>query len=239
VGAATIARDITERNRAEEGIRQSREAERLRLARDLHDDVLQDLAYTAAAMGMIMLKAGGTDLAEDLQKAVDAVRRAAQGLRRAVNDLYFEEEGRPLRELVQSLVNRSRSMDPDRDFRLEVGAGLPSKPLGAAGVELSRVIQEALTNARRHSGARNVTVSLAVDGDGLVAEVVDDGRGFDPEAPPGTGLRGMRERVLRLGGDLQVESAPGEGTRVRARAPMRAAPQDAPGGEAGVSGEGR
>jgi PAS domain S-box-containing protein len=239
VGAATIARDITERKRAEEAVRQAREAERLRVARDLHDDVLQDLSYTAAAMGMMIFKAEGTDLAEDLQKAIDAVRRAAQGLRRAVSDLRLDEEDRPFHELVGSLVHRARSMDPDRDLRLEVKAGFPSRSLGAAGVEISRVIQEALTNARRHSGARNVSVSLAVDGEALVAEVADDGRGFDPEAPPGTGLRGMRERVLRLGGDLRVESAPGEGTRVRVRVPMRAAPQDASGSEARVYGEGR
>ena len=240
VGAATIARDITERKRAEEAIRQAREAERLRIARDLHDDVLQDLSYTAAAMGMIMFKAEGTGLAEDLQKAIDAVRRAAQGLRRAVNDLRLDDEGdRPFHELVGSLVRRARSMDPDRGLRLEVKAGFPSRPLGAAGVELSRVIQEALTNARRHSGARNVTVSLAVHGDALVAEVADDGRGFDPEAPPGTGLRGMRERVLRLGGDLRVESASGEGTRVRVRTPMRPASQHASKGETGPYGQGR
>jgi PAS domain S-box-containing protein len=237
--AVSILRDVTERRRAEEAMRAVREAERARVARDLHDGVLQDLSYTAAAMGLIMLKAEGTDMAEDLQKAIDAIRRANHGLRVAVNDLRLEEVYRPLPELVESLVERSRSMDPGCDTRLEVQEGFPAASLGDIGVEFSRVIQEALTNARRHSGARNVLVSLAVDGGALVAEVADDGSGYDPEAPSGTGLRGMRERALRLGGDLRVESAPGAGTRVRVRAPMPDASQGASGGETRDYGEGR
>jgi signal transduction histidine kinase len=209
------------------------------VARDLHDGVLQDLSYSAVSMGLIMLKAEGTDLAEDLQKAIDTVRHAAHGLRDAVNDLRLEEMYRPLPELVGSLVERSRSMDPRCDIRLEAQEGFPAESLGDVGVELSRVIQEALTNVRRHSAARNVLVSLAVDGDGLVTEVIDDGRGYYLKTPPGTGLRGMRERAIRLGGSLQVESAPGEGTRVRVRVPKHIASRGAPGGETENYGEGR
>jgi PAS domain S-box-containing protein len=237
--AVSILRDVTEQMRAEEAMREVREAERARVARDLHDGVLQDLSYSAVSMGLIMLKAEGTDLAEDLQKAIDTVRHAAHGLRDAVNDLRLEEMYRPLPELVGSLVERSRSMDPRCDIRLEAQEGFPAESLGDVGVELSRVIQEALTNVRRHSAARNVLVSLAVDGDGLVTEVIDDGRGYDLKTPPGTGLRGMRERAIRLGGSLQVESAPGEGTRVRVRVPKHIASRGAPGGETENYGEGR
>ena len=136
-------------------------------------------------------------------------------------------------------MEQHRSMDPGCDIRVEGQKGFPPEALGDAGVELSRVIQEALTNARRHSGARNVSVSLAVDGDALVAEVADDGGGYDREAPPGTGLIGMRERAQRLGGDLRVESRPGEGTRVRAWVPRHAASLGAPGGETGYYEDGR
>jgi PAS domain S-box-containing protein len=237
--AVSILRDVTEQRRAEEAMREVREAERARVARDLHDGVLQDLSYTAASMGLIMLKAEGMDMAEDLQKAIDSIRRAAYSLRDAVNDLRLEEMYRPLPELVGSLVERSRSMNPGCDTRLEVQEGFPTESLGDVGVELSRVIQEALTNARRHSAARNVSVSLAVDGDALVAEVADDGRGYDTEAPPGTGLRGMRERARQLSGELQLKSAPGEGTRVRVTVPMPAASRGAPGGETGAHGEER
>ena len=92
VGASTIARDITERKRSEETIRRIREAERRRIARDLHDGVLQDLSYTAAAMGLMMLDIEDAGLQEQLQKAVDAARRAAQGLRAVVYDLRLADE---------------------------------------------------------------------------------------------------------------------------------------------------
>ena len=85
--AVNIFRDITESKRAEQGLREARQAERRRLARDLHDGVLQDLSYTAAAMELIMLNAEGTGLGEKLQEPIDAARRAAEGLRVAVNDL--------------------------------------------------------------------------------------------------------------------------------------------------------
>jgi PAS domain S-box-containing protein len=221
--------DVSGRKRAEEAMRNVREAERRRMARALHDGVLQDLSYTTAAMGLIMLEVEGTPLEEELQRTVDALRRSAQGLRDAVNDLRLEgEANRPFPELVASLVERSRSINPERDIRLEVQEGFPSEPLGDAGVELSRVIQEALTNARRHSGAASVRVRLWTEDEYLRAEVADDGCGFGPENEPREGSKSMSERALQLGGTLEVESAPGEGTRVRLRVPMHNASQDAP-----------
>ncbi len=185
------------------------------------------------------LEVEDTGLQGQMQRAIDAVRRAAQGLRDAVNDLRLDEANRPFPVLVEAVVERSRSMDPKCDIRLEVQDEFPAQPLDDTGVELSRVIQEALTNARRHSGARSVSVRLAADGDALVTEVADEGRGYDTAAPPGTGLRGMRERAQRLGGDLQVESSSGEGTLVRVRLPMHAALRGAPRGETGIYREGR
>ncbi len=213
-------RDITERKRAEEALREIRQAERRRIARDLHDDVLQDLSYTTAAMGLIMLDAEGTGLEEELQKAIDAVQRAAQGLRAAVNDLRLgEERNRPFAELIQFLVERNRMRAQGYEIRLEVEEGLPETPSGNAGAEILRVIQEALTNARRHSRARHVRVSVKIEGDKLVAEVADDGRGFEPGTPSGVGLNSMQERAAALGGNLEIESSVGQGTRVRLRVP--------------------
>jgi signal transduction histidine kinase len=83
-----------------------------------------------------------------------------------------------------------------------------------------RIIREALTNARRHSGALNVIVTLKVEEEDMVAEVSDDGRGFGVGTALGVGLKSMRERAAALGGKLEIESAVGEGTRVRLRAPM-------------------
>jgi signal transduction histidine kinase len=88
-------------------------------------------------------------------------------------------------------------------------------------VELLRVLQEALVNTRRHSGARRVEVILATEPSRSRAEVADDGRGFDPASVrEGLGISGMRERALALGGKLEIESAPGKGTRVRVEIPL-------------------
>ena len=214
-------RDITERKRAEEALREAREGERRRIARDLHDDVLQDLSYTSAALAVIMLDAEGTGLEEELQKAIDAVRRAAQGLRAAVNDLRLgEERNRPFAELVQFLVERNLTRAQGYEIRLEVEEGFPVTPFGYAGVEILRIIQEALTNARRHSGAANVLVSLRREGGYLVAEISDDGRGFELATASGVGLSSMRERAAALGGKLGIESEVGQGTTVHLRVPV-------------------
>jgi signal transduction histidine kinase len=93
--------------------------------------------------------------------------------------------------------------------------------LGRSGQTSCASYKEALTNVRRHSGASEVLVSLRLDGDDLVAEVADDGRGFDPKGPAGIGLRSMRERAAAFGGKLEIESGPSEGTRMRFRASVR------------------
>jgi PAS domain S-box-containing protein len=219
-GFAKIARDMTERKRAEEALWDIREAERRRIARDLHDSVLQDLSYTTATMGLIKLQAEDAGLQERLQEAIDAVRRAAQGLRAAVTDLRVEEERDcTFPELVESLVERNREMAQGYEIGLEVEEGLSAASFGYAGTEILRVIQEALTNARRHSEASYVQVRLSKDGDVLVSEVADDGRGFGPGITPGVGLRSMRERAAALGGTLEIENQVGQGTRVQLRVP--------------------
>jgi signal transduction histidine kinase len=92
--------------------------------------------------------------------------------------------------------------------------------LGETGTQVSRIIQEALTNARRHSGGDKVSVSLAMDGDDLLVEVSDDGHGFGPETPPGVGLGSMRERAVLIGAELEIESEAERGTSVRLRVPL-------------------
>jgi PAS domain S-box-containing protein len=219
--AVNVFRDITESKRAEEALREIRDAERRRIARDLHDGVLQDLSYTAAAMGLIMLQAEEARLKEQLQGAIDAVRRSAQGLREVVNDLRLEdEEGRSFTEVVESLVKRNRTMAKHVEISMDVGERVPATPLGETGTQASRIIQEALTNARRHASAKRISVSLRMDGPDLIAEVTDDGVGFGHGTLPGVGLSSMRERAAVIGGDLEIESEKEWGTRVRLRIPL-------------------
>jgi signal transduction histidine kinase len=97
--------------------------------------------------------------------------------------------------------------------------GTPTRSLGRPGVELLRIVGEALTNARRHSGAGHVRVETWGSEREICIEVSDDGRGFDPAAAPsgegGTGIKGMRERAGLVGADLTITSEPGAGSAVR------------------------
>jgi len=220
-GLSVYFRDVTESKRTEEALRRVREAERGRIARDLHDGPLQDFSYTAAALGMLMLQSEDANLEERLQGAVDAVRRGAQGLREVVNDLRIEdEEDRPFPEMVQSVVRLNRTRSGEMEIGLKVGEEVPSAPLGETGTQVSRVLQEALTNARRHSGAKRVSVSLRTEGEDLLIEVSDDGAGFGPDVQPGVGFASMRERAALGGGLLEIESEEGRGTSVRLRVPL-------------------
>jgi signal transduction histidine kinase len=170
---------------------------------------------------MMVLQAKDATSREQLQAAVDAVRRGAQGLREVVNNLRLEdEEDRPFAEIVGALVRRSRTMARGVEINLEVGEQVPSAPLGETGTQVSRIIQAALTNARRHSEAMRVSVSVKMDRGYLLVEVSDDGRGFGSESSPGVGLSSMRERAALIGGELEIESEVEQGTRVRLRVPL-------------------
>jgi len=223
-------RDVTGRRRAEEALRRVREAERRRISRDLHDVVLQDLSSALQALQLTRLRAvrSGPDL--DLDEEIAALRRAAAGLRDTVYDLRSEEE-QPFVRAVEALVGSERQRTPEQEVDLSVQEGFPQELPGTVGNELLRIVREALTNVRRHSGAGRVEVTLGADKGRVWVEVADDGRGFDPgdtsEFPEGgVGLRAMRERVEALGGEFEVRSRPGEGTRVTARVSSRA-----PGGD--------
>ena len=109
-------------------------------------------------------------------------------------------------------------MAPDLDIRVDLPDGALEGPLKKVGRETLRIVGEALTNARRHSGARNIRVSVSTSGGRLLAEVSDDGRGTDPSREPspdgGMGIKGMRERARALGGELKIQSEPAMGTKV-------------------------
>ena len=207
--------DITERKRAEEALREIREAERRRIARELHDVVLQDLTYALQSMQVIRRMPEGVERAEETGRQVEALRRAVGGLRDAIYDLRLEgARERPLVRAVESIVELNRQIGGGCEFELIVDEGFPTTISGPAGVEVARVVQEALANVRRHSGARHASITLGMLNGEVIVEIEDDGKGFGPETSYGMGLTGMRERVLTLGGDLEVEGREGVGTRV-------------------------
>jgi PAS domain S-box-containing protein len=214
-----VQNDITERLRTEEALREIRRAERRRIARDLHDIVLQDLSGALQSLRLMHLRSRNSGAEVDLTEELEALGRASSGLRSAVYDLRHEKERRFV-ESVESLVELNRQATPEREVRLVIEEEFPGGLSGGESVELLRVLQEALTNARRHSGARNVEVRLGTQDGEILAEVSDDGRGFDvASVRAGVGLSAMRERAEGLGGTLAVYGRPGQGTRVVVRIP--------------------
>ena len=221
-----VQNDITERIRTEEILSEIRRSERRRIARDLHDIVLQDLSGALQSLRLTDLRAKGSGMALDLGEELEALGRASSGLRSAIYDLRREKE-RPFLESVESLVELNRLATPERQMRLLVEEGFEAALSARQSVELLRVLQEALANVRRHSAARHVEVGLRTDEKAILIEVSDDGRGFDPGSTgAGVGLSAMRERAEGLGGEIEVESRPGEGTEVTVRVPLEGGTPD-------------
>jgi two-component system sensor histidine kinase UhpB len=207
-----IGRLERERRESARAALAGQEAERLRIARELHDEVGQTLTAIVLQLERAARETGAAEVAEAREGArqtLEDVREIARRLRpEALDDLGLASA---LAALTVGVSRRTR-------LRVErhVAAGLPAL---AAEEELViyRVAQEALTNVARHSGATAAIVQLRSD-DGKVELIVqDDGRGFDPAAREGSGLLGMRERAVLVGATLSIESAETRGTRIRLR----------------------
>ena len=236
-GVIGISSDITELKKAEEALQEIREAERSRIARDLHDEVLQDLTYALQQVQLSGATAGGAPAG--LREAGAALTRSVRGLRGAFHDLGMEPEaGGSFRRSVEALVELNRQMNPGCRLDLEVERGFPDELPAGTSKDLLRVVQEALANARRHSEADEIRIVVGTEMNGkLKIEVSDNGMGFDSErVPAGVGTKGMRERTRALGGDLEIAATPGGGTRVMVEVPAErvGSVPEAPSERAGV-----
>jgi signal transduction histidine kinase/DNA-binding NarL/FixJ family response regulator len=195
-------------------------AERDRLVREVHDTVAQGLASVIVHLDAA---ARGPDPAGEIDRARESAVTALAETRRTVQGLAPSPlAGRTLEEALElelGWANRTGNLD----VRL-VQAGEPRELPAALAHQLFRIVQEALTNAVRHAGARSVRIGVIHEDDFVAVLVQDDGQGFAPDEPAGgaIGLRGMAERARLIGGTLDVDSVPGWGTRVRVRAPAHA-----------------
>ncbi|MCW2772692.1 MAG: ATP-binding region, ATPase domain protein [Nocardioides sp.] len=192
------------------------DAERRRIARDLHDGVVQDLAGTAFSVSAVARNAETTpDSREALTAAGAALRSGLTSLRSLLAEIHppdLHAEG--LASALADLIAPAAASGIQASVSVE-GAETASSHDAAL---VWRVAQEAVRNAIRHSGASTLAVTVRGDGRTLTLEVVDDGTGFDPAAvrdPDRYGLRGLRSLVADSGGTLEVRSSPGEGTTVR------------------------
>ncbi len=202
------------------------ESERKRISRELHDDVKQSLtAIQLHLAALVEMMFSGERAAEMVVRIQHDLDRCHDSLDRVISDLMpLELEGHSL-EFALSILCRRAEEDGfvvERDIR-RVGDVLNAEGRLAA----FRIVQEALNNAKQHSGAGRATVRYWRDGQRLCAEVTDAGGGFSPDdLKPhlSVGLAGMRERSQILGGRLTVSSRPGAGTSVLFEVPLRSGP---------------
>ena len=212
----------------------AQESERRRIARELHDEVGQVLSAMMLGLGNLRsaMKANNSEEAlGHLQLLQDMTERNASVVRNLsllLRPTMLDDLG-----LVAALKWLAREVSRTTSLQVEVAAvecldALPEEHRTC----VFRVVQEAVHNASRHSGARQVRISVNQQTNRLRVSVQDDGKGFDPAQETGLGILGMQERVLHLGGVLHVDSERGRGAIVRFELPLAEVP---PGGAATAS----
>lgn len=242
-GTVLLARDITERKRLEAQLRksqaelrslaghleQAREAERTRIAREIHDEFGQMLTAFKFDLAWLEKKLADPNppAATTLQTRIHSMSVLLRGMVQSVRRIAMELRPGLLDTLgLEAAVEwQANDFQQRTGIRCTVTAGLPddavSRPLATA---LFRVLQESLTNVARHAGARTVHVRLEARAGRVLLEVRDDGHGVqiaDLQKPGAFGLLGIRERVSALGGECDIQSEPGRGTTVRVSVPRQ------------------
>lgn len=209
-----------------ERIEQMREAERARIARELHDELGQlltgiKLDFSVAARRLREVKAPG-DIADRLQSAMGQIDIGIAMVRRIASDL--RPPALDHRDLGGAIEDEARRVAARSGLRIRVAGhvddGVPPDLATAA----FRIFQEALTNAVRHAQATAIAARVATRGGRLRLHVRDDGIGMPQTRPAGEqalGLLGMHERARSVGGSLEIRSRPGRGTFVSLLVPLR------------------
>jgi len=233
IGVGGVATDITEQRNAEAALRaaadnlqaltrrlvEAEEAERRRIARELHDRVGQNLSALNINLDLALGAAGASPLRQRIEDSVSLVDATLQSIESVMAELrppLLDEYGlgAALGWYAEEFSRRTGIAVVQRGGE-DAAANLRPE----AAVALFRIAQEALNNVAKHAGARQVRIELAGEAEEVVLRVADDGAGFDPAAAAHGkrwGMKTMRERAEAGGGRLEVASAPGEGTIVRA-----------------------
>jgi two-component system, NarL family, sensor histidine kinase UhpB len=207
-----------ERRRAGSAALAAQEQERARVARELHDEVNQSLTAV-----LLRLEAAREASSPELEPQLAEIKALANQAMRELLSLARQLRPTALDDLGLAAATAGQVERLDRgEIEAAFAAEGDFSDLGDdAQLVVYRVAQEALANAARHSGAGRIAVDLRRRGDGGVdLEIVDDGRGFAfDESEGGLGIAGMRERALLIGGELTIESRPGDGTAVHLSVP--------------------
>lgn len=205
---------------SDDSVKESEGEIRKLVARELHDRVAQTLTGMLVDLENFKTEpVGWEDVLARLDTVQDSTRQVLQSLRELLHDLRGEESfSDGFVDAVGELVVRFEEKTAIKS-ELKVLPGWPQSLTAPASVNLYRIIEEALANVKRHSGARAVRIVLQPLSDNQVAvSVGDDGRGVDIDTswPTGMGTLGMKERAVILGGELRIDSAQGDGTTVHA-----------------------
>jgi signal transduction histidine kinase len=227
--ALRAANSALDRMRVSEGERAALE-ERTRLAREIHDGLAQQLWFAKLKFDRLaaLLPAEVEPLSGEVSQALDSAlaeaRQATITMRTSI------DQELPLTDMVQRAVDdfaQRSGLRVEYTATPEVPAAVPPRHQ----VELLRIVQESMTNVRRHADATVVRVRLEVVNGELLISITDNGRGFDPNTAreDGLGVLGMEERARLIGGQLRITSAPSEGTLVELRLPLIVASPAIPG----------
>ncbi len=201
----------------------AQETERRNLSRELHDEVGQTLGALLVDFGRLSAALG--ECTPEVKAMVDQMKSVAERSVRSVRNLALLLRPSMLDDLglVAALEWQGREISRNSEMEVDVQSENVSEDLpDEYNVTTYRLVQEALNNAVRHSGARNARVRVEQNGKQIRVSVNDDGRGFDPARSRGMGILGMEERVRRLGGRIEFHSEPGRGTTITAELPIEA-----------------
>jgi signal transduction histidine kinase len=240
---ALLEKEVTKRKRAQEKLDEyheqlrslasqlslAEERERRRIATEVHDRVAQNLAFAKMQLDQLRKSSSPESRAplDEVRKLIDGAIEDARSLVSELGSPVLYELG-----LVPALHWLTQKLQKQQGINVEFKDDGHPKPLSDdVQVFLFQAARELLTNVAKHADAANCTVSLAVQDDRVQLEVVDDGKGFDPERTGaigpdtrGFGFFSLRERLKPLGGTLEVYSKPGEGTRVSLFVPLHSKP---------------
>jgi signal transduction histidine kinase len=194
--------------------------DRDRIARDLHDHVIQRVFAAGLALQAVLSRVGDAEARSRVGSVVRQLDDTVRDIRTTIFDLQTTDgadAGGSVRRRLLDIVNETAAGILEPTVRMS--GAVDTLVTGELAADVEAVVREGVSNAARHSGGGHVTVTLDV-ADEVVVEILDDGRGIDPQAAR-SGLRNLEQRANGHGGQAAVEALPDGGTRLRWSAPLR------------------
>ncbi len=216
-----LMRSQRELQRLSARLQDAQEAERRSISRELHDEIGQALGALLVDIGRLSTTLSGDR--PEIRAQLDSMRLVATRTVQAVRNIALLLRPSMLDDLGLVAALEWQGRETSRRSEIEVAVesdDVPDDLPDTYRICIYRLVQEALNNAVRHSGARNAKVTVRRSAICIVVQIKDDGRGFDPDRMRGLGMLGMEERVKRLGGGFTIQSRPGDGAELTAELPF-------------------